>query len=273
MAVIRNYVLDNYNYVFIDCKFPGIVARPIGSFKSTSEYHYQTLRSNVDILQVIQIGLTFANDYGNMPGGHTTWQFNFRFSASQDMCSADGVELLRQSGVDFVKHETEGIDPFVFAELLISSGLVLNDKINWVAFHSGYDLGYLISVLLNREVPVEESGFLRVVRKYFPNVYDVKYMCKCLGLAGKGSLGETAEEFSIRLPPTVMGLGTGGLNQAGPDSLLTNGIFFALKHRQGDEGLGHFKDRLFGLGDDEEDKMSRTPSSANVFQFGKMGAV
>ncbi len=63
-----------------DTEFPGVVARPIGNFKSgTSEYHYQTLRCNVDILKVIQLGLTLSDEKGNLPPGVCTWQFNFHF--------------------------------------------------------------------------------------------------------------------------------------------------------------------------------------------------
>jgi CCR4-NOT transcription complex subunit 7/8 len=65
-----------------------VVARPIGSFKTSADYHYQTLRCNVDLLNMIQLGVTFADEHGNLPtilsgkGGREeacTWQFNFKF--------------------------------------------------------------------------------------------------------------------------------------------------------------------------------------------------
>jgi len=34
---------------------------------------------NVDILKIIQLGLTFSNDEGEYPPGVNTWQFNFKF--------------------------------------------------------------------------------------------------------------------------------------------------------------------------------------------------
>jgi len=63
-----------------DTEFPGVVARPIGSFKTSSDYHYQTMRCNVDLLKIIQVGLTIADEDGNYPQDISTWQFNFRFS-------------------------------------------------------------------------------------------------------------------------------------------------------------------------------------------------
>ena len=67
-----------------DTEFPGVVARPIGTFKTTSDYHYQTLRCNVDLLNVIQVGLTFSDAYGNVAPGTCTWQFNIKFSVKYE---------------------------------------------------------------------------------------------------------------------------------------------------------------------------------------------
>ena len=50
-----------------------------GEFKSTADYQYQLLRCNVDLLKIIQLGLTFLDEKGNLPeSGPSTWQFNFR---------------------------------------------------------------------------------------------------------------------------------------------------------------------------------------------------
>jgi CCR4-NOT transcription complex subunit 7/8 len=63
-----------------DTEFPGVVARPIGSFKTSSDYHYQTMRCNVDLLKPVQVGLTLADEDGNYPQDISTWEFNFHFS-------------------------------------------------------------------------------------------------------------------------------------------------------------------------------------------------
>jgi hypothetical protein len=51
-------------------------------------HRYQCLKMNVDILRVIQIGITFSDDCGNFPtDAPSTWQFHFSFSLQNDTCA------------------------------------------------------------------------------------------------------------------------------------------------------------------------------------------
>lgn len=43
LQLIRE-IIDEYPYLAMDTEFPGVVARPMGNFKNSGEYHYQTLR-------------------------------------------------------------------------------------------------------------------------------------------------------------------------------------------------------------------------------------
>jgi CCR4-NOT transcription complex subunit 7/8 len=91
-------LLPKYCYVAMDTEFPGVVARPIGDFKTTADYLYQLLRCNVDLLRIIQLGLSFFDEDGKTPTGpYTTWQFNFQFNLSEDMYAQDSIELLTNS--------------------------------------------------------------------------------------------------------------------------------------------------------------------------------
>lgn len=63
-----------------DTEFPGVVAKPLGEFKSASDYQYQLLKCNVNLLKLIQLGLTFYNERAEQPPGVSTFQFNFKFS-------------------------------------------------------------------------------------------------------------------------------------------------------------------------------------------------
>jgi len=218
-VTIREAIV-NYPYVAMDTEFPGVVARPIGSFKSSSDFHYQTLRCNVDLLKIIQIGLTLCNEEGQLAPGICTFQFNFKFSLSDDMYSQDSINLLERSGLNFAEHEERGIDPIYFSELLISSGIVLCDDVKWISFHSGYDFGYLLKVLTCRALPLEEDNFFAQLKLYFPQIYDIKHLMKsCENL--KGGLNKLAEDLEVeRIGPE---------HNAGSDSLLTQATFFKMR--------------------------------------------
>ncbi|XP_071055780.1 CCR4-NOT transcription complex subunit 7 isoform X2 [Onthophagus taurus] len=235
-------IVQKYPYVAMDTEFPGVVARPIGEFRSTADYQYQLLRCNVDLLRIIQLGLTFLDENGKTPGGsYTTWQFNFKFNLSEDMYAQDSIELLQNSGIQFKKHEEEGIEPLDFAELLMSSGIVLMDNIKWLSFHSGYDFGYLIKLLTDNNLPQDESEFFELLKLYFPTIYDVKYLMKsCKNL--KGGLQEVAEQLDLeRIGPQ---------HQAGSDSLLTGMAFFKMKEMFFEDTIddSKFSGHLYGLG-------------------------
>ena len=238
---IINSVVKDYPWIAMDTEFPGVVARPIGEFKSTCDYQYHLLKVNVDLLKIIQLGLTFLDDDGKPRPGISTWQFNFKFNLSEDMYAQDSIELLTNSGIQFKKHEEEGIDVFEFAELLMISGVILNDNVKYLSFHSGYDFGYLIKILTDLNLPSDESEFFELLRIYFPIIYDVKYLMKsCKDL--KGGLQEVADQLDLQR--------IGPQHQAGSDSLLTGAAFFKMREVFFEDTIDDNKycGHLYGLG-------------------------
>mmetsp|Transcript_46792 Transcript_46792/g.107866 ORF Transcript_46792/g.107866 Transcript_46792/m.107866 type:complete len:345 (+) Transcript_46792:89-1123(+) len=254
MAYIRE-IIDRYPWLAMDTEFPGCVARPIGSFRSRTESNYQNIRCNVDLLNLIQLGITFCDADGILPPGCSTWQFNFKFSLNEDLYAQDSIELLTQAGIDFKKHDVQGISPLYFAELLMVSGVVLNDDVRWISFHSGYDFGYLLKVLTCKPLPTSESDFFELLRTYFPAIYDIKFVASsCDNL--KGGLNKLAEQLEV---PRI-----GPEHQAGSDSLLTQATFFKLRQSYFEDYLDddQYLGVLWGLG---------TGVSGNAgggFQFG-----
>ncbi|KAI8321240.1 CAF1-domain-containing protein [Martensiomyces pterosporus] len=253
-AAIRK-LIHQYPYVAMDTEFPGVVARPIGSFSSTSDYHYQLLRCNVDILNIIQLGITLMDESGNPPPGVCSWQFNFKFSLTNDMYAQESIDLLTKSGIDFLKNEEFGIDALHFGELLTDSGMVLFKQVKWVSFHSGYDFGYLLKLLTCNSLPEDEDGFFEILHTFFPGIYDIKYMMRsCRTL--KGGLQDVADDLEV---PRI-----GPQHQAGSDSLLTAMTFFKLREKYFEDCieepkyLGH----LFGLGSNTFQSSSQAANAA-----------
>jgi CCR4-NOT transcription complex subunit 7/8 len=66
-----------------------------------------------------------------------------------------------------------GIDICEFGELLMTSGIILNEDIHWLTFHSGYDFAYLLKICTCTNLPSEEAQFFEMLSIYFPNIYDV----------------------------------------------------------------------------------------------------
>uniref|UniRef100_A0A7S1NUH4 poly(A)-specific ribonuclease n=1 Tax=Eutreptiella gymnastica TaxID=73025 RepID=A0A7S1NUH4_9EUGL len=238
-------IVERYRFISVDTEFPGVVVTPLQSCNrnETSSYQWKTIRSNVNILKIIQLGITFSDQYGNKPPGVCTWQFNFHFDINSDMYAQDSLEMLERAGINFDRHLEEGIEACTFAELMISSGLVLNDENRWVAFHSGYDFGYLLKLLTNAELPEQEADFFETLRLWFGNIYDLKYMVKsCPTLNHRTGLNQLASELKVeRIGPA---------HQAGSDSLVTCMLFFKLIQSPQLSRVGRFANILYGLGED-----------------------
>jgi len=178
------------------------------------------------------------------------------------MSAEASIQSLRDAGLDFPRLETEGIDPFVFGSLLVSSGLVCDEDVHWISFHGGYDFGYLTKLLLLLPLPDDEFEFDKFMKKFFPSIYDVKYLMKYatkqhgMGLLTpldpstvevftkfeqKQGLDGLADAFKIKRQ--------GLAHTAGSDALLTGKIFFRMRERifNGEINDEH-KCKVWGLG-------------------------
>lgn len=216
MAIIRQ-LIKKYNYIAMDTEFPGVVAKPLGNFKSLSAFAYQQLRCNVDILNIIQLGISISDENGHRPEPVHTWQFNFFFDLDSDMYSRESIDLLISAQIDFKKHVENGINPQEFGCLLFTSGLVMSENIVWISFHSAYDFAYLIKILTGNLMQEKEEDFYKYMNALFPAFYDFKYLIKSTDYVRKG-LQDISNELGVNREGTA--------HQAGSDAFLTSLAFF-----------------------------------------------
>ncbi|KAG5860509.1 mRNA deadenylase subunit [Encephalitozoon hellem] len=232
-------LINRYNYISMDTEFPGVVAKPIGSFKSPSSFAYQQLRCNVDILNIIQLGISLSDGQGNRPCPINTWQFNFAFSLETDMYAQESIDLLIQARIDFKEHERRGIRVEEFGEVLMTSGLVMSPDVVWVSFHSAYDFGYLIKILTCNPLPEREEDFYRFLAALFPDFYDIKFLVQNSKYLKKG-LQEISNDLGL--------VRDGIQHQAGSDALLTSHAFFKTREVLFNKSIGkEFMCKLFGI--------------------------
>ncbi|KAF8820454.1 ccr4-associated factor family protein [Cardiosporidium cionae] len=246
-------VVEHYQYVAMDTEFPGIVARPAGN---CMEYNYQTVKCNVDLLKVIQLGITFADSQGNLADGTSTWQFNFCFDLDRDMYAQDSIDFLKQSGIDFDQQQKKGISLQDFGELIMSSGLVMNEDVKWISFHGCYDFGYLLKLLTCAPLPLSEAQFFELLHDFFPALYDIKFLLKNvrnLNINGGQSLQKIADHLNVKR--------IGRQHQAGSDSLVTCRSFFKLMETYFDNQIddSKFSGVIYGLGAAVLPKHLRSP--------------
>lgn len=150
------------------------------------------------------------------------------------------------------------MDAAQFGEILVTSGLVLMPNVKWITFHSGYDFGYLLKVLMANPLPVDEGTFFEFLRLFFPSFYDIKYLMKtCKSL--KGGLQDIADDLGIER--------IGIQHQAGSDSLLTAKAFFKIRHVFFEDHMDDTKYSgfLFGLGiEPAYNLLGKTAGSGNL---------
>jgi len=222
-------LIEDYPFIAMDTEFPGTIVQPEGEFKSKEAFNYQLIRLNVDLLKIIQIGITIGDGKGGYPSPCCSWQFNFKFNPKEDMYQEESIELLKNSSIDFERFTKDGISPYEFTQLLYTSGLVMNDQITYLTFHSSSDFGYLVKMLTCQPLPPDDKEFFAKLKILFPHFYDIKYITDDISeFAGLGLQALSSELNVTRIGPQ---------HQAGSDALVTLMTFTELMKRINDGNI------------------------------------
>jgi CCR4-NOT transcription complex subunit 7/8 len=251
-------LVDKYNYIAMDTEFPGICM--------TGEHliGYQFIKSNVDELKLIQVGITLSDENGETPKPISTWQFNLKFDLEQDNHAKDSINLLKEAGIDFDQLNARGIQETRLADLLLSSGLILNEDTHWITFHGAFDFGYLIRMITNNKLPSTLDKFHQSLKLYFPSVYDLKIMIQEVSELKNGSLAKLSHDLDVKR--------SGMQHQAGSDALLTLECFFKIKSTYFKNGVPRkASNRIFGL--NAEYNQPFTPTTQNQPSFDRQPVV
>ena len=251
-ALLRR-ALATHAVVALDVEFPGVVARSVvGAKDAISNEAYEMVRVNVDLLNPVQVALVLTDAEGNFPtvpsdaaaaaasasssNSNTqlvpvaAWNFNFRFSLRESMYSLESVEMLQAAGVDFAMAEQRGIDAAHFGELLTSSGVILDDDVTLVAFHSAYAVAYLLKLATCKPTPPNVDAFHEAVTTYLPRLWDVRQLVtKLSGLKfHAGGLDALAKELGVERDAAAA---VGKPHLAASDALLASAVYFELLTR------------------------------------------
>ncbi len=141
-----------------------------------------------------------------------------------------------------------------FAELFMSSGLVINPEVTWITFHGTYDFSYLIKTLLNQKLSKTIQEFIQILFHMFPNNYDIKNIINEFTELRNLSLTKLANELGVDRAGTQ--------HQAGSDAQLTAKLFFKIVKQFFNKKIpNRFKNQIYGI---NSDTSSSTYSNSDI---------
>ncbi|KAJ1685259.1 hypothetical protein LUZ63_016649 [Rhynchospora breviuscula] len=182
----------------------------------TPEERYHTIRMKTDNGIIRQLGLTLSADDGSV----LVWEFNFILRRRNNFIPLyspfNFAPLYTPAETEeFLGMQLEPIDSNLFSRLLLSSGLLHNNRITWILFHGAYDIVFFIKLATFwGPLPHSLLDFKSLIMTYLgERILDVKYIISFTPNL-YGGLGEVAAALGIERV-------VGRAHRAGSDSLLT----------------------------------------------------
>ncbi|KAF3793392.1 putative CCR4-associated factor 1-like protein 10 [Nymphaea thermarum] len=239
---IREVVL-RHNYVTVATRVIPLPTAPspasssaaaTGATLPTLDENYALFRQRANAARLLQLGLTFSDEGGNLPkdpmtGERYIWEFNVKVAKSMDEIDAVFRQHLTEKGIDVDYNMKHGIHPDVLCIGIWCMDTLMKERIRWVVFNGCAAFSPLLNIMRpvtenpEEQLPERREAFLDAVKLYFPKFYEVRQLMSGCGLSG--TLEETANVLGVAVTEGEM------FNQAGPDSLLTLQVFRGIRKR------------------------------------------
>ncbi|ESW30904.1 hypothetical protein PHAVU_002G191900 [Phaseolus vulgaris] len=146
-----------------------VMTRSVPSYNLESEFEliyfiivlYPFISMDTEFPDVV-FHLTISDDHENLPTFGTSnlfiWEFYFcEFDVTRHPHVSHSIALLRQ-GMNFDKNRKFGVSIVRFAELMMFSGLLCNNNIQWIAFHNAYHFEYIVKILEFESLGLDNSS-------------------------------------------------------------------------------------------------------------------
>ncbi|KAF3786727.1 putative CCR4-associated factor 1-like protein 10 [Nymphaea thermarum] len=213
---------------------PSPASSSAGATLPTLDENYAFFRQRANAVRLLQLGLTFSDEGGNLPkdpmtGERYLWEFNVKVAKSMDEIDAVFRQHLTEKGIDVDYNMKHGIHPDMLCTGIWCMETLMKERIRWVVFSGCAAFSPLLNIMRPEQLPVRREAFLDAVKLYFSKFYELRQLMSGCGLSG--TLEETANVLGVGVTEGEM------FNQAGPDSLLTLQVFLGLRKRHFRRGI------------------------------------
>ncbi|KAH7420955.1 hypothetical protein KP509_13G032200 [Ceratopteris richardii] len=209
---------QEFSTIVIDTEFPGSLKLDFlcSEQDSNEDSIYRTLKENVNMMKLIQVGITLVDNWGRLPmieGAYCVWQFNLcDFDMNNDIFVKASIQVLQNNG----------LESRTLGRLLLKHHLVFNPRMHYVCYQGDYDFAYVHEAVTgDQQLPSSLAEYTYSKISMFGRIFDVR----CAQLQNfHTSYG--LQKFSDSLGVKRI---SGTSHQAGSDSLLTASTYQAIK--------------------------------------------
>ncbi|KAH7420956.1 hypothetical protein KP509_13G032300 [Ceratopteris richardii] len=187
---------QEFSTIVIDTEFLGSLKLDFlcSEQDSNEDSTYRTLKVNVNMMKLIQVGITLVDNWGRLPMINSI---------------SDSIQLLQNSGIDFERNRRDGLESRTLGSLLLKHHLVFNPRMHYVCYQGDYDFASY------------QIAWLNTPTSMFGRIFDVR-CAQLQNFHTSYGLQKFSDSVGVK---RISGIS----HQAGSDSLLTASTYQAIK--------------------------------------------